>query len=262
MSNRSIKIILEETLYNPRAPHFFFVNNILAGVTLLSVLSIILESVPAFSSYEALFIFTEYTAVSIFSLEYVARIYVHGKNAKKYIFSFIGIVDLLAVIPTFATFGNATFLKTARSIRILLFLRIIRIAKMAKVPQQHLLDIEHSSHLHRLNVQIYFVALLTTIILFGTLLYVAEGNFNPVYESIPLGMLEAAKITMGGVAQHMPESAFGNIVVVLTRFAGLTLFGLLVHIVGNSVRRALFGSSELDKKEHRKKKKHTRKKLA
>lgn len=249
MSKRfSPQLFLRNVFYNPQSRHFFLINNVLAGITLISVASIILESVPSLSSYALLFTYIEYGVVTIFALEYLLRIYANGKNAWNYIFSFIGIIDLLAVIPTFVTLGNATFLKTARSIRILLFLRVIRVAKLSRIPMAELEDIEHNTHLQRLNVHIYFVALLTVIILFGTLLYSVEGAINPSYESIPQGMIEAAKIAMGGVAQNLPTTAYGDVVVILTRFAGLTLFGLLIHIVGNGVRRALFGPEALKNK--------------
>lgn len=257
----ALKRTLQNAFYIPSSRIFLPVNNILAGITLISVLALILDTVPALEHYSLYFSIIEYGAVCIFTLEYIGRVISKGKDAMNYIFSFIGIIDLLAIVPTYLALGNITFLKTARIIRILLFLRIVRIAKLARGPNRDLTDIEHYADLYRLNVRIYFFALLSTIILCGSLIYIAEGEQNPVFESIPLSMVWAAKVAMGGVAQHMPQTALGDIITIITRFAGLALFGLLIHIIGTSVQTLLFGKplSSSENAPHRKKKRiHTK----
>jgi hypothetical protein len=56
-------------------------------------------------------------------------------------------------------------------------------------------------------------------------------------------MLWAAKLTLGGIAQTSPETILGEIVAVGTRFTGLLLFGLLIHIVGKFFEKTLLGAS-------------------
>jgi voltage-gated potassium channel len=239
----SVTKLAERLFYKVNSRAFLIVNNFYAAITLLSVLSIILSTVPALSSYQSIFIAVEYSTVGLFTIEYIARIIANRRNISSYIFSFFGIVDLLSIIPTFASFTNLTFLKTARILRILLFIRMIRVAKVMRIPANTLKDPEYYAHyFYRANIRIYFFALLSAVIIFASLIFAVEGEFNPVFASIPLSMIWAAKVIMGGVAQHMPQTVWGDLITIATRFTGLALFGLLISIVGNGLRKILFGS--------------------
>lgn len=236
-----------EIFYDVESRYFLIVNDVLATLTILSVLSIVLETVPALANYTFYFNSIEYISVAFFTLEYIGRIIANKKDYKSYIFSFYGLIDLLAILPTYVGLTNLTFLKTVRILRILRLLRMMRLAKVARLERKKLRDIEDYTHLYRLNIKIYFFALFSAIILFGTFIYIIEES-DPVFSSIPLGMLWASKVIMGGIAQQIPSTPIGEIVAILTRFTGLILFGLLIVMVGNPIRRFLFGSEELDKK--------------
>lgn len=232
---------LNDVFYNVESRWFHPVNDILAIATIVSVLALILETVPALKEYTSIFNTIEYTAVGLFTLEYLGRIVARKKDVGSYVFSFFGIIDLLAIVPTYFGLTNLTFLKTARVLRLLRLLRMIRLAKLAQVRRHHHSDIEHHKDLYKFSVRIYFVALLASVTIFGTLIYVAESS-APHFSSIPLGMIWAAKVTMGGVAQHMPSTVWGEVVTIGARFTGLALLGLLISIMGDSVRRLLFGT--------------------
>jgi len=123
---------------------------------------------------------------------------------------------------------------------------MVRLAKVSRIARPHARDLEDYAYLYRLNIGIYFFALLSAVILFGTAIFALEAA-NPNFKNIPLGMLWAAKPLLGGIAQEMPLTAAGELVAIFARFTGLVLFGLLIAIVGNSVRTLLFGSSNLIK---------------
>ncbi len=70
-------------------------------VILVSVASVILESIPSFNArFGGPLHQTEWIITIIFTMEYIARIWSHPKPLK-YIFSFYGIIDFLAIIPTY-----------------------------------------------------------------------------------------------------------------------------------------------------------------
>jgi voltage-gated potassium channel len=217
------------------------VNDVRAAATIISVLALILETVPSLAPYMPLFVAIEYAAVAIFTIEYVCRIIARKGTVHNYVFSFFGIIDLLAIVPTYLGLTNLTYLKTARVLRILRLLRMVRLAKLAQTTRTRFHEIEHHTNHYRLSLQIYFAALISTIILFGTLIYIAEGH-RAEFGSIPLGMIWAAKATMGGVAQYMPETVWGELITIAARFSGLALFGLLLSIVGNALKKLLFGT--------------------
>ena len=79
----------------------------------------------------------------------------------------------------------------------------------------------------------------------GTAINVHEGDSQAAFANIPLSMRWAAKVTWGGVTQDLPGTPAGEVVSVLARFVGLVLFGLLISIVGSSIRKVIFGSTEL-----------------
>lgn len=225
-------------LDNPRTRTFFLVNDILAALTLLSVASIVLETVSGFERYTLVFNSIEYITVAAFSFEYIARIYVSRKPLK-YMFSFLGVIDLLAIVPTYAGMANLTYLKSARILRILRFLRILRMAKFSRT------SLFHNVSPVTLNVTIYTTALLSAVTIFGSLIYIAEPN-NAAFANIPYGMLWAAKALLGGlggsVESQVPITQFGQFIGLAARFTGLLLIGLLVSVIGNIFRHVLTGA--------------------
>lgn len=237
--------LLHQVFYEPSSRSFIIVNDLLALLTLLSVLAIILETVPQLSEYQVIFNTIEYITVFFFTIEYLARIVAERRDVGSYVFSFFGIIDLLAIIPTYIGFTNLTFLKTARVLRILRLLRMVRLAKVARIVSGKRRDLENYQVVYRLNVGIYFFALLSATILFGTIIYIVEGGHEN-FASIPLGMLWAMKPLLGGLAQAEPVTWVGELVAICARFTGLILFGLLLAIVGNMVKRILFGTPAID----------------
>lgn len=231
-----------DTFYNPKAAYFVITNDILAIVTVVSIAGLVLETVVALSPYQPVFTTIEYVTVAFFTLEYITRIIAHGKNWKRYVFSFFGIIDLVAIVPSYLGFANLTFLKAARVFRILQLLRMLRLLKLSRRVTGTDETI-HNKAVNRLTLQIYFAALFSATLLFASLMYIFESD-NPEFTNIPLAMLWTIKPLLGGVAQTMPTTIAGDIIVAIVRFTGLILFGLLISIVGNTTRALLIGKDD------------------
>ncbi|MCK5342526.1 MAG: ion transporter [Candidatus Heimdallarchaeota archaeon] len=235
--------LLKRAFVEIGSPLYMRVNNFFALITLISVLFIVLETVDSMDPYLYIFKIIEWVTVILFTLEYSARL-IAEKRKLKYILSFYGLVDLISVLPTYFGLANLSFLKVARITRILRFLRMVRLVKMMRVKNGKS-GKDGAKEVQRLSIQIYILTLTMTVLIFGTLIYLVEGN-NPAFENIPLGMLWAAKLTLGGISQVTPETIWGEIVSVGTRFAGLLLFGLLIHIVGKFFEKMLLGSAPIE----------------
>lgn len=240
----ALSIRAQDIFYNVDSRAFRIVNDLLALTTIIAILGIVCETVPTFVPYIPLLNTVEYVAVVIFTVEYIGRVIANYGHVRTYIFGYFGIIDLLSIVPTLFGFGNIIFLKSVRVLRILRLLRMIRLAKLARLDDD-LIEPETRAHLYRLSVRIYFFALFSSVMIFGTLMYVAEG-YRPEFSSIPLGMIWAAKVSLGGVAQHMPETTIGDLITIAARFCGLALFGLMISIIGGSLRWLLFGTQEND----------------
>ena len=229
-----MKTLLYEAFLRPQSRTYGVVNNFFALLTIISIVSLVLETVPSLEVYENTFLVIEWVAVVLFFVEYIGRLFA-SQPKWKYIISFFGIIDLVSILPTFLGLGNFTFLKSARALRII---RLLRMMRLAKVARSGLVSDENMGVLS-LNVLIYFVTLLTALLLTGTAIYLVESDLS-AFASIPAGMWWSLKVFMAGIPVVEPTTELGGVFFVLTRFIGLLLLGLLVGVVGN-VFRALLG---------------------
>jgi voltage-gated potassium channel len=230
-----MKVLIKKAFAASQTKTFHYTQDFFALLTVVSIISLVLETVPALSGYSQTFIIIEWVAVSLFTVEYACRLYV-SKPTLKYSFSFFGIIDLVAIAPTFLGLGNFTFLKSARALRII---RLLRMLRLAKITRSGLVDEENMSILS-LNVLIYFATLLFALLLTGTAMYLVEPG-SEAFVSIPAGMWWSLKVFMAGIPVTEPVTQLGEFFFVLTRFVGLLLLGLLVGVVGNVFRVLLGG---------------------
>jgi voltage-gated potassium channel len=185
-----------------------------------------------------MYLVIEWVAVILFSFEYIGRFLI-SKPRLSYIFSFFGIVDLMAILPTLFGLGNFTFLKSARALRII---RLLRMARLIKTSRSGLVSSESLGMLS-FNIIIYFVTLLTALLLTGTAMYLVEPNL-PALSSIPAGMWWSLKVFMAGIPVVEPQTGLGEIFFVGTRFVGLLLLGLLIGVVGTVFRVLILGDKK------------------
>ena len=218
-------------------PAFRFINHILALTTLISVAVVALETVTVLSPYHHIFLALEYGAVTIFTLEYIARIR-FAEKPLKYIFSFFGLIDLVAIVPSLFGLSNLTFLKTARIIRIIRLLRMMRLAKFAEIKRQK----NAATSLYTINLEIYIAALTGATLLLGSLFYLFEHQSAAA--DIPTGMYWALKVILGGMSYPQPETLGGTITLIMTRFTSMILLGMMLSLVGTMVRKALIGAEK------------------
>jgi len=222
-----MKEVIRSILSDPTNRYFFYISDVLAVVTIMSVVSLVLETVPSLAEYIWLFTAIEWLAVVLFSIEYLARLWVSNPTWR-YLISFFGIVDLLAILPTFIGAGNLTFLKSARALRVVRLLRIVRIAKLSHLKNRT----DESIGVVGLNAVIYCSLLILGLLLTGTLIYLFEADVQE-FASIPAGMWWAMQVFAGGIPVEQPLTNLGGVVYVLARFFGFVLLGVLVGVIGN-----------------------------
>lgn len=226
-----------EIFDNPAIPYFGLLNNILALVTLVAIAVVALETVASLQKYQVIFVTLEYIAVFIFSIEYLARVY-FAKNKLRYIFSFFGIIDLVAIVPSLLGISNLTFLKAARAVRIVRLLRMLRLAKFARIKKKD----GASQSLYKINLEIYIVTLTGTVLLLGALFYIFEHTGEA--KDIPSGMYWALRVILGGISYPQPETLGGTVTIILARFTSMLLLGMLMSLIGVMLRKLLIGSEK------------------
>ena len=126
---------------------------------------------PISKEYHNIILAFEWGITILFTIEYFFRIYAVNKPFK-YIFSFMGIIDLLAVVPTYLIFifPAAHSLSVIRSIRLI---RVFRVFKLSRYLRgAHTMQIALRSSRPKIIVFLFFVVIL--VIVLGTLMYIIE----------------------------------------------------------------------------------------
>ena len=172
----------------------------------------------------------------IFTVEYILRIYC-SPHRVRYTRSFFGVVDLLAVLPFYISivFPSTRFLDV---IRILRMLRIFRVLKMTQYVGEGdlLLNALVAS---RRKIGIFIVAVLTIVVILGSLMYVIEGEENG-FTSIPRAVYWAiVTITTVGYGDISPQTPLGQALA-----ACLMIIGYSIIAVPTGIITAELGLSE------------------
>jgi voltage-gated potassium channel len=210
----------------------------LALITLIAVGTVVLETVELFAPYAAIFAALEIAIVTIFALEYVTRLY-YSENRLRYVFSFFGLIDLIAIVPSILGLSNLTFLKAARAVRIIRLLRTLRLAKFATLKRRK----NAAQSLYAINLEIYAATLAIVTLLLGALFYVFEHG-QAAAADIPSGMWWALRAILGGIQYPQPLTVGGTITLILARFASMLLLGMLLSLIGTILRKLLIGSEK------------------
>jgi voltage-gated potassium channel len=234
------------------SPTFRIVNGVIVTLILLSIVSVTLASVPdIYSRFEPWFDVSEAVIVAAFSLEYLVNIYV-APDRKAYVFGLWGAIDLLAILPSILMLFDLRALKVTRVLRVMRFMRlmrILRVLKLAKVAsRQYERSRQRRLNTLRLDLQIYFIALLSAVVIFSTLEFYAEEHVaNTAFTSIPAAMWWCiVTITTTGYGDMSPATVPGRVVAAAAMLTGLALFGMLMNVVGKAMLSSLFGAADLD----------------
>jgi voltage-gated potassium channel len=243
---------LHRVFYDFHDRGFIIVNDILAFFTILSVIAIVLETIPSFGPYHTWIKLVEYVSVGVFTVEYVVRLYA-ATHPLKYALSFFGIVDLVSILPTYFGLGNFTPLKSARMLRVLRFLRLVRFSKIARLEiETHRKDIEDHASIYRFNIVIYFFVMFFAVLVLGSMMSTLEIHHSTLGQTTE-SMLWVFTVLVGAPVTHAtPETLGGTFLGIVTRFTGLIMLGFLVHIVGDVFQSVLFGEAERKKAAHKK----------
>jgi len=201
----------------------------LLWLILFSILVAIIDSVPDINKAIGTELYvTEWFFTLLFSVEYVTRIAISQKP-NRYIFSFWGVIDLLAILPTYLsllTYGYH-YLLVVRIFRLLRVFRILRLARFNKEAITLLRALKASSY----KIGIFLFAVLTIAILLGTIMYVVEGGNNG-FTSIPQSIYWAIiTITTVGYGDIVPHTIVGKFISSLSMIIGYAIIAVPTGIV-------------------------------
>ncbi len=218
----------------------------------LSVVLIVLESFrPLREQYSSLFRLFEIITVCVFSVEYVLRIwtadllYPDAKHPRlKYILSFMAVVDLFAILPSFLPFIYVD-LRFLRMIRLFRLFRVLRVLKLGRYLDAWLviLDVIRKSG----PQLVMSVALCFFVILFSAIImYEAEYPVQPEkYPNVMASLWWAiSALTTIGYGDVYPVTAVGKFFASLISLVGIGIVAIPTGIITAGFSQTLRGGAE------------------
>lgn len=176
----------------------------------LSVAVVVLDSVASLHQRHArLFTLVEWGFTVLFTVEYLARL-ACVRRPLRYATSFYGVIDLLALLPTYIAV-LVPELYALIDVRALRLLRVFRVFKLAAyVAEFAALGHAIAASRRKILVFLSFVVLVTVVM--GTLMYVVEGPANG-FTSIPMGVYWAiTTLTTVGFGDITPHTPVGRLI--------------------------------------------------
>lgn len=202
---------------------------------LASIFMVLIDSIaPMHRRYAHPLRIAEWVITLIFTIEYILRIYV-VKNPWKYIFSLYGIIDLLAILPGFAffLFSGGQNLIVIRGIRILRIFRIFKLSRYTQAGRTILIAIYRS----REKIFIFVSFILTLVTIFGTLMYLVEGEENG-FTSIPESIYWAVvTLTTVGYGDISPVTGLGRFLASIIMIMGYAIIAVPTGIVTSEMMK-------------------------
>lgn len=240
---------IHEAFANESSQSYRFVNDIIVFLIFFSIGSIVAASVDTFYiAHQRLFDQSELVVIIIFTIEYAANIYV-APDKTKYLFGPWGIIDFLAIAPSYLNIIDLRAIKVLRVLRILRFLRLMRMLRLLKLAKHVAKAQDEDQKTNKfdtlkMDLQIYFIAMFSVVVIFSTLMYYAERMVDgTAFTSIPQAMWWCVvTITTVGYGDMYPVTLLGRIIATFTMFSGLALFGLLMNVIGKYMMTSLFGT--------------------
>ena len=223
------RLLLHEIIFEAETPAGKLFDLLLIISIFLSIFVVMLDSMKDINEIYGEYLYIlEWTFTIIFTMEYALRIFCIGKPVR-YIFSFFGIVDLLAILPTYISllFPGSQFLGVVRVLRLL---RVFRVLKLVK----YLTELHHLTqalYASRRKIEVFLYGVITLVVILGTLMYVIEGEEHG-FTSIPKSIYWAiVTMTTVGYGDIYPRTNLGQTLASFVMIIGYSIIAVPTGII-------------------------------
>tara|TARA_Y100001972_G_scaffold127583_1_gene184880 strand:+ start:3882 stop:4715 length:834 start_codon:yes stop_codon:yes gene_type:complete len=200
-----------------------------------SILVVTFESVKELNDrFEIAFAVFEWVFTILFSIEYLLRIFIL-KKPLKYVFSFLGIIDFLALVPTYLSLfvTGGAYLVVIRAIRLLRIFRILKLSRYLSEAQM----LGNALVASKYKLFVFIGTVLSVVLIVGTLMYVIEGAENG-FTSIPRSIYWCiVTITTVGYGDIAPHTILGQILASVLMLMGYAIIAVPTGIVTGELVR-------------------------
>lgn len=233
LRERLYKIIFE---YDSAAGRRF--DTWLFVLILASLAVVLVDSVESYRQrFGTALTLLEWGFTLIFAVEYLTRLYCSPKRLR-YAFSFFGLIDLLAVLPSLLAlfFPASQYLMVVRILRLLQIFRVLKLRQYL-IQANFLLTALRNS---RQKITVFFVSIASLVVVFGAVMYVIEGPANG-FTSIPQSIYWAiVTLTTVGFGDITPKTPLGQAVASLVMITGYAVIavptGIFTAELSNAMR--------------------------
>lgn len=230
------KTKLHEIIYEADTPAGKMFDVILLIAILASIVLVMLESINSFDAkYHTFLNISEWIITILFTIEYILRI-ITVKKPIKYITSFYGVIDLLSTIPKYLSliFVGTHALVALRALRLLRVFRILKLARYLGASNQLASAIKAS----RAKISVFLFAVIIAAIIFGTIIYLVEGEENG-FTNIPKSVYWCiVTLTTVGFGDIAPQTPLGQFIATIIMVLGYGIIAVPTGIVSAEYTKA------------------------
>jgi len=211
-----IRAKLHTIIYEADTPAGKFFDLSLIFIILISVVAVMLESVSSIKiQHGELLAIIEWIVTIFFTFEYIGRI-IAVKKPLSYIFSFYGIVDLMATLPKYIglLFPGTGFLIAIRAIRLLRIFRILKLVHFVGAGNQLMSALRKS----RVKIFVFLFSVVVLCTILGTLMYMIEGpesGFTSIPMSIYWTIVTLTTVGFGDITPVTPVGQFVSMIIMM-----------------------------------------------
>lgn len=231
MHNEALKKRLYVIIFESNTPLGKTFDVALLWAIVLSILLVIVESMQGLPMLaKDIFKVLEYVFTFFFTIEWLCRLYC-AQDRLKYIFSFFGIVDLLATLPLYLGwfFSSARYLMVMRTFRLIRVFRVFKLFSFLEEGDNLLRSLRISFP----KIMVFFLFVVVMVISLGTLMYMVEGTVSDTpYTDIPTSIYWAiVTMTTVGYGDIAPVTPVGRFLSAIVMLMGYTIMAVPTGIV-------------------------------
>jgi voltage-gated potassium channel len=220
---------LHEIIFEADTPAGKAFDLALLAAIVISVVAVLLESVASIdAAYGEVLRAVEWGFTLLFTVEYILRLYCVGKPWR-YATSFFGVVDLLAILPTYLSlfFAGTQSLIVIRALRLLRVFRVLKLVHF--VGAERMLRTALRASLRK--VIVFLGAVLTLVLIIGSVMYLVEGGKHG-FTNIPVSIYWAiVTMTTVGYGDIAPQTVLGRLLASLVMILGYGIIAVPTGIV-------------------------------
>ncbi len=220
--------------------------NFLIGILIViaSIVAVLETEVTLRSMAPDFFVVFELTIVTIFSVEYLCRLYAAGADPRyrgvsgrfRYIISIWSIIDLLAILPVLLMpLTSSPFL--IRTLRLIKLFRLARLGRFSLAANA----IAEAISRRKFELLVSLAIAGVLLLLSSALLYLVEANHQPeAFGSIPRALWwSVATLTTVGYGDVAPITPLGKLLAGITAIVGIGMIAMPTGILASAFSDAL-----------------------